>query len=361
MNLHERFDYLLDLYLAERISPEEKDELFNLLISSEFDSRLEAHITASMKTSPVVEDLYLPTTVSEDILQKILQQEDTTSSEITPASSKRRLLSRITAAAAVIAGLTIGLFFLLNKQESDPFTALIKEQSLHHTNRTDTLQYLVLADGSRITLYPGASFHYPTSFSDSVREVYIDGDAFFEVQPDAVKPFLVYSRHIVTRVLGTSFLISVDPESGVEEVAVKTGRVQVSENIHALNKETEDVPPVIITPNQKAIYESGKRVLFATLVSQPQPLTKDIETPDISSGKIAFRYDQEKLSTIFQDLETVYGVTIRLETEHLANCLFTGDLSDNDLFTQLRIICLATHSSYELKGTEILIKGQGCN
>jgi transmembrane sensor len=361
MNSNEQFDYLLDRYLSEKITPEEKEQFFNLLITSDYDDKLDAHILTSLQNTPVTENAGMPGRASEEIIQTILQSSGNFIETI-PEKPSRRLFFRLSTAAAVVLALTAGLFLLLNnKEEQNYFAAQVEQMQFRQLNESDTLQLLVMNDGSRVTLHPGASLYYPSQFSDTLREVYMEGDAFFEVSPDVTKPFLVHSRHITTRVLGTSFLIRMDPQTGVEEVAVKTGRVQVSENIRALNKPSEDVPAVILTPNQKAIYETGKRVLFATLVASPQVVVKESETPVEAVKQISFKYEHQKLSDIFRELETAYGIEINLENVALGNCLFTGDLSDNDLFTQLKIICLTTQSSYELKGTEILMKGNGCH
>lgn len=361
MNSNEQFDYLLDRYLSEKITPEEKEQFFNLLITSNYDSKLEAHILTSFQNAPVTEKAAMPGRISEEMMQNILQTPDLSTETITEKPF-RRLFFRLSAAAAVVLVLTAGLFLLLNnKEEQNYFTAQVEQMQFHRVNDSDTLQWLLMNDGSRVTLHPGASLYYPARFSDTLREIYMEGNAFFEVAPDVSKPFLVHSRHITTRVLGTSFLISTDPQTGVEEVAVKTGRVQVSENIRALNKPSQEVPAVILTPNQKAVYETGKRVLFATLVASPQVVRKESETSVEAVKPISFIYEHQKLSAIFRDLETAYGIEINIENAALGDCLFTGDLSDNDLFTQLKIICLTTQSSYELKGTEILMKGKGCH
>jgi hypothetical protein len=67
------------------------------------------------------------------------------------------------------------------------------------------------------------------------------------------------------------------------------------------------------------------------------------------------------LSTILAELQAAYGVAIKTEQINLKNCHFTGDVTNQDLYKKLEIICQATQSSYELQGIDILIKGQGCN
>ena len=93
------------------------------------------------------------------------------------------------------------------------------------------------------------------------REVHLEGEAFFEVAHDTLRPFFVYTGNITTKVLGTSFTVSA--RENVVFVEVKTGRVSVTQTTqksasprHTLTEE------IILTPNQKAVY-NGQQILMA--------------------------------------------------------------------------------------------------
>ncbi|MEJ7678206.1 MAG: DUF4974 domain-containing protein [Segetibacter sp.] len=145
-------------------------------------------------------------------------------------------------------------------------------------------------------------------------------------------------------------------------MVVKTGKVQVYEN-EKLLKGNEQNNAVIITPNQKAIYKEKNRLFQTTLADSPQPIVANeaINTDSNPIDKEPFIYEQEKLSDIFQHLTKRYGIDIVVENDNINNCLFTGDISDNNLYNKLKIICLTTNASYEINGTAILVKGKGCN
>ena len=88
---------------------------------------------------------------------------------------------------------------------------------------------MTLQDGSTVILEPGGEFRYNEKFLNP-REVYLSGDAFFEVTKDASRPFLVYANEITTKVLGTSFRIKANQGEKEIVVAVKTGKVSVMAN-----------------------------------------------------------------------------------------------------------------------------------
>ena len=162
--------------------------------------------------------------------------------------------------------------------------------------------------------------------------------------------FFVYNNQIVTQVLGTSF--TVKNKNGKIEVEVKTGRVAVYENGEQinLNEVEQKSNGVIITPNQKVTYYQQERHFVTSIVDQPAPAQKETTQPVIANY---FKYNETPVSKVLKDLEDTYELEIVLENEKIKNCLFTGDLSNQNMFNKLESICVAFSSSYEIKGTRI--------
>ena len=95
--------------------------------------------------------------------------------------------------------------------------------------------------------------------------MYLEGNAFFDVAKDAHRPFYVYSGDIVVRVLGTSFKVAIDKESGDITVLVTTGKV-------AVTKKTAPLPhPLILTTNQIAFYKGHSRDLIQLQADKEGP------------------------------------------------------------------------------------------
>ena len=90
------------------------------------------------------------------------------------------------------------------------------------------LSTIELEDGSVVTLNHDTKIYYPKTFSENIREVSIEGEAYFEVQPDADKPFVIHAGETDIMVLGTSFSVNAYPSSNEVEVVVESGKVQVS-------------------------------------------------------------------------------------------------------------------------------------
>ncbi|HLG39367.1 MAG TPA: FecR family protein [Chitinophagaceae bacterium] len=237
--------------------------------------------------------------------------------------------------------------------------AKINQGFSEEINNSGNIKKIQLEDGSFVSIYPGSKLAFPKHFAPDKREVYLEGEALFTVSKNPNRPFFVYNNQIVTQVLGTSF--TVQNKNGKIEVAVKTGRVAVYENGEqiSLNEVEQKSNGVIITPNQKVTYYQQERHFVTSIVDQPAPVPAETNQPVIDNH---FNYNETPLYKVLEDVEDTYKLEIVLENEKIKNCLFTGDLSDQTLFNKLESICLVFSSSYEIKGTRILLKsGKDCD
>jgi transmembrane sensor len=262
--------------------------------------------------------------------------------------------------AACIIGviLAAGILLTVNKKNTgqEPELAAVKIPGAFvlQANNTTRVTTIILEDGSTVQMYPGSKLSYPKQFVSQKREVYLQGDAFFSVIKNPLSPFYVYSQEIVTQALGTSFKVS--GKNGRLEVDVKTGKVAVYENddMVNLNELQQKSNGVIITPNQKVTYYKQERHFITSIVDQPLPVKyeSDNTPPDTNQS-----YYEAPLAKVLKDMESAYELEIVLENEKIKTCLFTGDLTGENLFNKLESICLAFGASYEVKGTKILLKG----
>ena len=262
--------------------------------------------------------------------------------------------------AASFAGIILisSLLFYNNKHvvaATSMVSAKANEGYLNQTNSTKNPKKIQLEDGSSVIIYPGSKLAYPRHFSRARREVYLEGEAFFTVSKSPGRPFYVYSKQIVTQVLGTSFGIS--NKQGQLEVAVKTGKVAVYENSEQLKLNAGEPKSngVIITPNQKVTYYQQERHFITSVADQPVPVLK--EPGKQKNVALDFNYSEAPVAKVLEDLENTYQLEIVIENEKIKNCLFTGDLTDENLFNKLEGICLVFGADYEVKGTKILLKG----
>ncbi|WP_205509695.1 FecR family protein [Longitalea arenae] len=267
--------------------------------------------------------------------------------------------------AAVISGAVIAAawWYLVNNSKSaieDHHSRLAYLHRIKNDGLTNDTVHL--PDGSMVILEPKALVQFSDSLAGAKREVYLEGNAFFKVTRNPRSPFYVYSKNIVTQVLGTSFYVKTHPNTKNIEVSVQTGKVAVYEygRETVSNRRNDESGGVILKPNQRVIYNGSDHHFRTTLV--------DIPLPVISGGnaeeritELNFVFDEAPLARVLHYLEQSYHIEMVMENESLAKCLFTGDIKGQDLFDQLEIICESMQASYEVRGTRILIKGSGCD
>ena len=359
MKTNDRLHYLMDKYLKGEIDLIEQDELFELIESKKYDDIILSEIESDLQDDQQHANTSLPPYVAEDIIRKILKSEPEVNKIIGLKQPSTFTFKKL-AIAAVFIGIIALTYFTGNhfKNRQSDFTAIIPENIENKINDSKQVELLVLSDGTKVYLSPGSVLHFDHQFKGDNREVYLEGEAFFKVKKNPNKPFLVYYNNIVTKVLGTSFRVGTNKLNGQLVVEVKTGRVQVFENIKLANTNNK-ITPVIITPNQKVSYDKDIRRFETAIVGHPEPVL--LNEADLKIESKALYFEQQKLNHVFEQLEKYYLIDITVENEAIYNCVFTGDLSNLDLFSALKIICITTNAEYEINGTKILIKGKGCN
>ena len=360
MSNQERVKYLLDVYKENIISVEEHDELFDLISSHGYEKQLSEAVENDLMFGSDTDMADLPPHIAHEIVRNIYEAERNTI-KVLPSIRRIATIYRWVAAASIIViAATISFFYSSSKQTpTAQFAAIIPAYTIETKNSGKEQELVVLSDGSKVTLSPNSSIHYSRIFAGDSRDIYLEGDAFFQVAKNPMKPFFVYYHNIVTKVLGTSFRVNTNAKTGKVEVAVKTGKVQVFENEKMLDLSHKfDKAITIVTPNQKAVYDERVHVFENGLVERPEKLLPNDTAFAVKSILV---FDQENLSDVLQKVQINYGIDIIVENTNLNNCVFTGDVSNLDLFSVLKTICITTNSSFEIDGTKILIKGKGCN
>lgn len=202
-----------------------------------------------------------------------------------------------------------------------------------------------LGDGSTIHLSPRSTIRIDTSFRER-RNVYLSGEAFFEVARDPRRPFFVHTNGLITRVLGTSFRVTAYEKDPRVVVQVRTGKVAVYRTSSAENS------GLLLTPNQQASFERDDAQLGRGLVADPKVLPEAVRE--------RFAFEDTPMPDIFRALEKAYGIRIVFDEDLFRKCRMTTTLDEGMLFEKLNVICTVSGGSYEAVDGEIVITGPGC-
>jgi hypothetical protein len=217
-------------------------------------------------------------------------------------------------------------------------------------NNANSLQKITLPDGSHVLLGKNANIIVAENFGVKTRTVYLTGEAFFTVTKNEKIPFFVHVDNLITEVIGTSFKISKPTSDKKIEVSVKTGKVSVyTHDEKSMNK----LNGVIITPNQKAVFNLISRTINESVVDVPLVILQNVKKSD-------FEFDDVNVNEIFKKMQQIYGIEIIQVNSNINRCVFTGDLNGLDMFRQLEFICSSINANYEVRGSSIFINGDGC-
>ena len=198
---------------------------------------------------------------------------------------------------------------------------------------------LVLSDGTEVFLNSDSELRYPVKFTGKNRVVDLKGEAFFEVTPDSLHPFVVQAGEMRTRVLGTSFNIMAYTDEPTIQTTLFTGRVEVSVEQTSLKE--------VLTPGMQANWEVGADDISVKKVNMDiQSLWRD--------GIIML--DDDDLESVMRMLARWYNVTYEWRGDRNVKHTFTGKINRNeDLGSGLSTLTLLGGPRFEIKGTTVYI------
>ena len=250
------------------------------------------------------------------------------------------------AAASIAAAVLIvfALFLPGVKQETSLNQGIKKVVSkrVHFTNTLARIHKYTLPDGSIIWLQPKAIISYNRAFVANTREVDLEGEAFFDVQKDARRPFLIHSGGVVTKVLGTSF--NVKSSSNQTEVFVMTGKVFVYTSSDAANAKS-----VYLLPEQKATYERKKNELVK------YEKERDLNPALGMWKKNTLSFDNVPVNNVIKTLNKEFKTNIILTDPEISHYALNADFTDVNLPAILELLCKSLNIKYEIQEDHIVI------
>jgi len=270
----------------------------------------------------------------------------------TPASSRHRRLWPWLAAASlvglIITGVTLKYYHPHNPSIMQVATRVM-DQDLQRTNQTTSEQEVLLVDGSKVILQPGASIRHAAFFQKDKREIHLEGNAFFEIAKESSRPFYVYTKDLVVHVLGTSFNVTTNKSNGDVTVLVQSGKVAVSKLTNPAKQQ------LILVSNQQVLYKEQTHDLVQNTFDETDKAYKPVII-----APVTFNFDEAPVVKILQTLEDAYGIPFHYDKKTFASCMVTTSLGDETFEEKLKIVCEAIGATYVIRGNEVYIEGKPC-
>ncbi|MBN1950962.1 MAG: DUF4974 domain-containing protein [Bacteroidales bacterium] len=247
----------------------------------------------------------------------------------------------ITRAAAILflpLLLTSLLYYNHTQRKTEPVPQAITQQNPIYQQITSPMgskTRLELSDGSVVWLNHGSSLRFPLAFTGKERTVYLEGEAYFDVDADMYRPFIVRAGDMQFRATGTSFNIMAYPEENLVELTLEEGKVKLQKILsdRTLKNFLE------LDPGQQARYYPEKnRIDFEDVDPANYVSWKD--------GKLVMINDP--LSRIARKLERWYNVEIDFTSEEMGYIRYSGTFTDETLSQVLNLMELATPIDYTI-------------
>jgi transmembrane sensor len=279
--------------------------------------------------------------------------------QTTQRSARNRWLwpSRFAAAASVL--IAMGLGWQLYDKASKPESVRSYQQYIASAdvplqeinNHTSKPKHIILPDGSSARLMPSSSISYSKPFiKNHKREIYMQGEIFFNVQKDISNPFIVYANGLLTKVVGTSFLVkTLDQEV---QVSVSSGQVTVLPIKHRDSQHVKNTE-LLLNPNQEALFSTKDNLISKSIVEVPAAVQK--------APAVDLRAEEYPVTEEFSLLEKTYGIPIVFDNKALSQCLLRADFTTESFFEKLDVICKTIGATYEVKDGQVIISSPGCS
>ena len=224
---------------------------------------------------------------------------------------------------------------------------------------------VILTDGTKIWLNSETRLRYPSRFGlTGSREVYLEGEAYFEVAKNEKQPFNVNTGNLKIRVLGTSFNVKSYPEDKLVETTLIEGKVCIQK----AGQSSASCNQVILEPNQKAVFNKSDYTIVVSDLNTGQNIDKkeiDSKAPvlakntePITSWKDQILYfDNESLEEIIVKLERWYGYTVIVKDRDLLVHRYKGKFENYETIYQvLDAIRLTTPIRYTVSNKVVTIE-----
>lgn len=336
---------LIAKYLAGECSPEEKlamewwlEEYDNMLLFRQIEAAWK------QEQEPANDPAFDMESGLSRLHAKMSGQEESMTEE--PAGRSRYIkISSWLAAAGILLATGLGYLFV-SRQHDARVTPRVAMET--RTSGPNDVVSIALPDGSQVWLNENSKIEYPKAFNGGERQVFLEGEAFFEVVPNPEKPFIVKSDKVSTRVLGTSFDVRAYKGDETASVSVATGKVEVS-------KEIEEGLPIRITqltPQQELVINTQKDETYIDIVNS-------FDIGAWRKDQLVFR--NNTYSEVIDRLEEHYGVTIVMRDKNLSNCRVMANFNEGaTLKDVLKLLSISNSFRYKIDGTEVTIRGGAC-
>jgi ferric-dicitrate binding protein FerR (iron transport regulator) len=353
-------------YFDSELSEAEREKLILELIKNpaqkaEFEQLLKSWSVSAL-TATSVENV----DIAEEY-KNILNQINKSEVQNTRSSQVLIPLKSVLKYAAVVLfliGFGITSYFYLKPQEEIAFNEI--------STKTGEKAHIKLSDGTSIWLNASSKLRYPNVLNGKKVDVYLQGEAYFDVTHVGNRLFQVHTSDLNIKVLGTAFNVKSYPEEKITETTLVRGKVR----IEGKSEDSDDF--VILLPNQKASYLGNHSKLIVTEsisknmearsddVLQLKEIASRTNATVVLSNFVNTKYEtswkdgrlefvDEQFSSLAVKMERWFGVNIYINDPQLRSVRYTGTFEKQNIEQALKALSISLPFKYVISKDSIII------
>ncbi|WP_080904735.1 FecR family protein [Parabacteroides sp. Marseille-P3160] len=193
-----------------------------------------------------------------------------------------------------------------------------------------------LPDGSKVAINAASEIEYSTAYNKKERTLRLQGEAYFEVEPNPSKPFIVQCNDIKIKVLGTTFGINAYDDDNTISIVLNTGKIEL----------TTPNKTITMLPNEKATYNRTTKELY----------TEQVDASDYIGWRYnRLRFENETLENIIKTISRMHNTDIVFEDAQLIKQKFTGTIDNTSVQSALKVLSLTAPIDYHVKDGVIFL------
>ncbi|MCG8322656.1 MAG: FecR domain-containing protein [Cytophagales bacterium] len=332
---------LIEKFIQGKCSPEEALKIIKWLGEENYEAALEKMVSDDLEEAyDMVPFEYRDLS---HIRKKILKQHTIGKPHKKPSHTRYRVSLRTAAVMAffVVTGLLAYYFGHRSPKVMEDQYGMTEVIKSNPRGRKSTI---TLADGTTVYLNSESKIIYPDRFSDAIRIIQLEGEAFFEVAPDKNKPFIVRTNYLALRVLGTSFNVKTFNDSDEVTIALATGKVEITDA--GTNKKASET--VTLNPGQAVIFNKTAAA-FGQI--------SDFDPNYVYGWKDGLIYfDKASLREVIEKLERWYDVKIIVENKPSNKWVYKAYHKNESLELVLESMAHNEAFDFEIKDKLVTIK-----
>lgn len=354
---------LIHSYLLGECAPEEEQQLHDWLAESPAHQEFFNTIKKVWQVTPLYnidvdfdedwkrfsERLGIDLKETEHTAEEVLQQKNRTHPR-----SKSHPIKQLLRVAAILLLIAIPVYYFITSESEVPLTLAETETAMQkiQTARGERAS-MEFSDGSKVMMNSMSTLRFPKVFEGAKRELYLEGEAFFQVAHNEEQPFVVHTNGVEVNVLGTEFNINSYQENETVEVVVRDGTVAVnsksindrSTGRHQLQEDSLKKGRVILNKGQRTTVIPGNRP------GSPEDVSL---APHLAWVNGEMIFDGTSMQTVIQRLQRAYNMNFEVADSTLLSKHLKASFKRERLEKVLGIITFSLDIDYRIEDNTVV-------